>query len=209
MRRLREHQLVTMEIERPSASVECLVLAVEGNEATLEPVDPTQLLLLPPEGKDALLTFEFRSQLIALRGQGRRDDIEKDLRFTVTDRVTVPQRRRYARLDVALPLTLVALSADGSSGERIETRTRDLSADGLLADELLPSAGGRWRIRLEVPDNGGPVECEAQVVREVGGGTAMRYATIAAEDRERLKQFVAAKKRALLAELRRANRAAG
>jgi PilZ domain len=194
VRRLREHQLVTIEVERPSGSIECLVVAIDGDEATLEPVNGNKLALVPVEGKDALLTFEFRSQLVTLRGRGRRD--ETDIRFEVTDRVTVPERRRYARVEVALPLTVTR-----AGGESIETRTRDLSADGLLADVRLPSSDEEWRVRLELPD-GGPLICEARVVRHVGGGTGMRYSAIAPEDRERLKRFVAQRKRALLEKLR-------
>jgi hypothetical protein len=204
VRRLREHQLVTMEVSRPSASIECLVLGIDGNEATLEPIDPGDVARLPTLGSDALLTFEYRSQLITLRGSARRDDIARDLRFTVTDRVTVPQRRRYARVQVALPLKVSPLSADGApAGDTIETRTRDLSADGLLAEELLPPAQERWRLELEVPDNGPAIVCEARVVRHVGGGTGMRYTALSAEDRQRLKQYVAARKRAILANLRK------
>jgi c-di-GMP-binding flagellar brake protein YcgR len=197
MRRLREHQRVSLEVDRPSASIECLVLAVDGNEATLEPVDRGQVVLVPTAGKDALLTFEFRSQHVALRGRARRDEAANDLRFSVTDRVTVPQRRRYARVDVALRLVLTP-----PDGEPIVTRTRDVSADGLLADVLLPSSQENGRIRLEMPGNAEPIECEASIVRHVGGGTAMRYASIAPADRERLKQFVAARKREILANLR-------
>jgi hypothetical protein len=204
VRRLREHQLVTLELDRPSASIECLVLGIDGGEAALEPVDQQQLTLLSATGHNALLTFEYRSQLITLRGTARRDDIENDARFTVTDRVTVPQRRRYARVDVALPLRVTPLGADGApDGEAIDTVTRDLSADGLLAEQLLPPAQALWRVELEVPDNGPTVVCEAKIIRHVGGGTGMRYTAISAADRQRLRQFVAARKRAILANLRK------
>lgn len=205
MRRLREHQFVTLEIERPAASIECLVLAIDGGEATLEPVEIHQLAVLSSSGSASLLTFEYRSQLISLRGTARRDDIARDLRFTVTDRVTVPQRRRHARVEVTVPLKVAPLHEDGGStvaGDPVETRTRDLSADGVLAEELLPPAEQRWRVQLEVPDNGPPIVCEARTVRNVGGGTALRYTAIRPEDRQRLKQFVAARKRAILANLR-------
>ena len=204
MRRLREHQLVTMEVNRPSASIECLVLGIDGNEATLEPIDSDDAARLPTLGSDALLTFEYRSQLITLRGSARRDDIAEDLRFTVTDRVTVPQRRRHARVEVALPLKVSPLGADGlPAGDTIDTRTRDLSADGLLVEELLPPAQERWRLELEVPDNDVAITCEARIVRHVGGGTGMRYTVLSAEDRQRLRQYVAARKRAILANLRK------
>lgn len=203
MRRLREHQLVTIEVDRPSASIECLVLAIDGSEATLEPVDAGQLKALSTAGGEALLTFEYRSQLITLRGSARRDDDQDGLRFLLTDRVTVPQRRRYARVEVALPLRAVPLGAEGAAGEAIETRTRDVSADGLLIEELLPMAQERWLLAIQVPDDGPAIVCEAKIVRHVGGGTGMRYTTMSAEDRERLRQYVAARKRAILANLRK------
>lgn len=205
MRRLREHQFVTMEIDRPATSIECLVLAIDGDEATLEPIELNQMTVLTSSGSASLLTFEYRSQLITLRGTARRDEVARDLRFTVTDRVTLPQRRRYARVEVALPLKLVPLAEEGgntASGDAIDTRTRDLSADGVLAEQQLPPSEQRWRLTIDVPDNGPPVICEARTVRNVGGGTAMRYTAMRAEDRQRLKQFVAARKRAILANLR-------
>ena len=204
MRRLREHQLVTLEVDRPNISIECLVLAVDGGEATLEPVEVGGDSRVPTVGTNALLTFEYRSQLVTLRGQARRDEGDRDLRFGVTDRVTVPQRRRYARVEVALSLRLTPLTAEGTrAGDSIETRTRDVSADGLLAEELLPQTADRWLVELDVPDRGPNIVCEAHIVRHVGGGTGMRFTTMAGEDRQRLKQFVAAYKRALLAKVRK------
>lgn len=204
MRRLREHQLVTIELDRPSTSIECLVLAIDGSEATLEPVNESQFKALSTVGSEALLTFEHRSRLITLRGSARRDDSDGDLRFMLTDRVTVQQRRRYARVEVALPLRAVPLGAEGAAaGEAIETRTRDVSADGLLIEELLPMAQERWLLAIQVPDDGPAIVCEAKIVRHVGGGTGMRYTTMSAEDRERLRQYVAARKRAILANLRK------
>ena len=204
MRRLREHQLVTLQMDRPSVSIECLVLGIDGEEATLEPVYQADLARIPTIGAETLLTFEYRSQLVTLRGNTRREDATQDFRFAVTDRVTVPQRRRYARVDVTLPLRVRPLNADGSAaGDTIETRTRDLSADGLQVDELLPQASARWRLELELPDNGQPIVCEAKIVRHLAGGTGMRYTDLSAEDRERLRQFVSARKRAILANLRK------
>jgi c-di-GMP-binding flagellar brake protein YcgR len=204
VRRLREHQLVTLEIDRPNVSIECLVLAIDGGEATLEPVEAGEHARIATVGSSALLTFEYRSQLVTLRGEARRDEVDRDLRFRVTDKVTVPQRRRHARVEVALPLRLTPLTADGArAGDSIQTRTRDVSADGLLAEELLPAAAARWLVELDVPDRGPSVVCEARVVRHVGGGTGMRYSAIPGEDRQRLRQFVAAYKRSVLANLRK------
>lgn len=205
MRRLREHQFVTLEVDRPSASIECLVLAIDGEEATLEPVDQEQLAVVRDGGIAALMVFEYRSQLISLRGTARIEDLTRDLRFAVTDRVTVPQRRRYARVEVTVPLSLVPLAGDEgseSAGDPVETQTVDISADGVLSQQQLPATPERWRVTLALPDNGPPLICEARSVRNVGGGTALRYSAIRDEDRQRLKQFVAECKRAVLAKLR-------
>jgi hypothetical protein len=181
------------------------VLAIDGDEATLEPVEPEQLAAVRGEGTAALLVFEYRSQLISLRGMARIDEVLNDLRFAVTDRVTVPQRRRYARAEVSVPLTLVPLAGDDgneAAGDAVETQTVDISADGVLAVQQLPGTPERWRVTLALPDNGPPIVCEARSVRNVGGGTALRYSAIRSEDRQRLKEFVAVRKRAVLAKLR-------
>ncbi|HEX6459440.1 MAG TPA: PilZ domain-containing protein [Thermoleophilaceae bacterium] len=180
------------------------MLAVDGGVATLEPVEAGGDARVATAATNALLTFEYRSRLVTLRGEARRDEVDRDLRFTVTDKVTVPQRRRHARVEVALPLRLIPLDAEGArAGERIVTRTRDVSAEGLLAEEHLPAAVERWWVELDVPDRGPTVVGEARIVRHVGGGTGMRYVAISSVDGQRLKQFVAAYKRSVLANLRK------
>ena len=197
MRRLREHQLVTVELQRPNASIECLVVAVEGGEASLHLVEPGAARRFPPRERNAYLTFEHRSQLVMLRGAVRRESAD-EVRFRVTDDVTVPQRRRYARVDVPLRVELTP-----TGGDTVTSRTRDVSADGLLAEVLLPEDQNHVHVVLAMPDDGPPIECDALVVRRVPGGTGLRYQEISADDRERLKRFVAAHKRAVLAQVRK------
>jgi hypothetical protein len=72
----------------------------------------------------------------------------------------------------------------------------------VLADVLLPEEPDTVRIRLSLPDGQPPIECDARVVRRVDGGTGLRYDGISSEDRERLKEFVAERKRELLARVR-------
>ena len=38
MRRLRDGQAVSLEVEALETNLECLVIAIEGNEATLDPI---------------------------------------------------------------------------------------------------------------------------------------------------------------------------
>jgi PilZ domain len=203
VRRLREHQLVTLELQRPNASIECLVLALEGGEASLHLIDPADAARIPPADKNASLTFEHRSRPVMLRGTAGLMELD-EVRFRVTDHVTVPQRRRSARVDVPLPLELIPLSDDGRAarGDTVTTRTRDVSADGLLADVLLPDDQEHVRLALSMPD-GPPINCDARVVRRVGGGTGLRFQRISPDDRERLRRFVAAHKRAVLAQVRK------
>jgi PilZ domain len=203
LRRLREHQLVGLELQRPNASIECLVVALEGNEASLHLVQMADATRLPTSEKKAYLTFEHRSRVVMLKGTVRPED-HGQVRFQVTDRVTVPQRRRSARVDIALSLEVTPLSEDGqpARGGAISTRTRDVSTDGVLADVLLPDDQQHVGLTLSMPD-GPPINCNARAVRRVGGGTGLKYHEMAAEDRERLKRFVAEHKRAVLARVRK------
>jgi c-di-GMP-binding flagellar brake protein YcgR len=133
-----------------------------------------------------------------LRGRARRED--DGLRFTVTDKVTVEQRRRYARIEVALPVFLTPLGADGTpAGNAVETRSFDVSADGVLVEAQISPTLPRLRLSLELPDGGDqPVECDVCLIRQVGWRSALRYSGISECDRERLKCYVAERKREAL-----------
>ena len=191
---------MALEFSRPNTSVECLVLSVDANEGTFQPVHSEQLALVPAAPKDALLTFEYRSQLITLRGTARREDAQQELRFSVTDRVLVPQRRKHARVDVALPVR-----AFDAGGDSVQTVTRDVSADGLQIDAIVPESPEPVRIELSLPDGQPGIACWATVVRNVAGGTAMRFANLGDADRERLRKFVRERKREILKDLRADN----
>ena len=154
MRRLRDGQAVSLEVESLDTNLECLVVAVEGDQAILHPVYRAYSMRVPTTSTVAMLSFEHSSRLVMLRGCARRE--EATLMFAVTDRVMVPQRRRYARVEVALPVLLTPLDASGDpAGEPVESQTRDLSADGLLvAAEVSPDARGcasPWRCPTASP----------------------------------------------------------
>src|ERR687887_14059 len=114
MRRLRDGQAVSLEVESLETNLECLVIAIDGNEATLDPVYQAFSMSVPTTGTNSMLTFEHQGRLVMLRGRVRRED--DGLHFAVTDRVTVQQRRRYARVEVALPVLLTPLDAAGAPG---------------------------------------------------------------------------------------------
>jgi c-di-GMP-binding flagellar brake protein YcgR len=199
MRRLRDGQAVSLEVEALETNLECHVIAIEGNEATLDPVYRSFSMSVSTTGANALLTFEHQGRLVMLRGRARRED--DGLRFTVTDKVTVEQRRRYARVEVALPVLLTPLGADGApAGKPVETRSFDVSADGVLVEAQISPNLPRLRLSLELQDGDPPVECDVRLIRQVGWRSALRYSGISECDRERLKVFVAERKReALLA----------
>ena len=194
MRRLRDGQAVSLEVESLDTNLECLVVAVEGDQAILHPVYRAYSMRVPATSTVAMLAFEHSSRLVMLRGCARRE--EATLMFAVTDRVMVPQRRRYARVEVALPVLLTPLDASGApAGEPVESQTRDLSADGLLvAAEVSPELA-RLRIALALPDGLPALESEAGLVRQVARGSGLRFIGIAEEDRARLKRFVEERKR--------------
>jgi c-di-GMP-binding flagellar brake protein YcgR len=198
MRRLRDGQAVSLEVETLETNLECLVIAIEGSEATLDPIYQAFSMSVPTTGTNSMLTFEHQSRLVMLRGRVRRED--DGLHFTVTDRVTVEQRRRYARVEVALPVLLTPLGQNGEpAGKPVETRSFDVSADGVLVEAQISPTLPRLRLSLELPDGDSPVECDVRLIRQVGWRSALRYSGIADCDRERLKCFVAERKREQLA----------
>jgi c-di-GMP-binding flagellar brake protein YcgR len=199
MRRLHDGQAVSLEVESLETNLECLVIAIEGSEATLDPIYRSFSMSVPTTGTNSLLTFEHQGRLVMLRGRARRED--DGLRFTVTDKVTVEQRRRYARIEVALPVFLTPLGADGTpAGNAVETRSFDVSADGVLVEAQISPTLPRLRLSLELPDGADrPVECDVRLIRQVGWRSALRYSGISECDRERLKCYVAERKREALA----------
>jgi c-di-GMP-binding flagellar brake protein YcgR len=197
MRRLRDGQAVSLEVEALETNLECLVIAIEGNEATLDPIYRSFSMSVSTTGTNSMLTFEHQGRLVMLRGRVRRED--DGLHFTVTDKVTVQQRRRYARVEVALPVLLTPLGADGEpAGRAVETRTFDVSADGVLLEAQISPTLPRLRLSMELPDDGPAVECDVRLIRQVGWRSALRYSGIAECDRERLKCFVSERKREAL-----------
>jgi len=191
MKRLAVEQEVALSVG--DATVDCRVAALCGGEAALAPLDPADSGLLPAASAGASLVFTHGGRLVMLRGRVRRED--DGLHFTVTDKVTVEQRRRYARVEVALPVMLTPLGADGTPGNPVETRSFDVSADGVLVEAQISPTLPRLRLSLELPDGDPPVECDVRLIRQVGWRSALRYSGISECDRERLKCFVAERKR--------------
>src|SRR3954447_8656082 len=198
MRRLHDGQAVSLEVESLETNLECLVIAIEGNEATLDPVYKSFSMSVPTTGTNSLLTFDHQGRLVMLRGRARRED--DGLHFAVTDKVTVQQRRRYARVEVALPVLLTPLNGSGEpAGKQVETRSFDVSADGVLVEAQISPTLPRLRLSLPLPDGGPSIECDVRLIRQVGWRSALRYSGIGDEERERLKCFVAERKREQLA----------
>jgi c-di-GMP-binding flagellar brake protein YcgR len=197
MRRLRDGQAVSLEVEALETNLECHVIAIEGSEAILEPVYRSFSMSVSTTGANSLLNFEHQGRLVMLRGRVRRED--DGLHFTVTDKVTVEQRRRYARVEVALPVQLTPLGADGEpAGSPVATRSFDVSADGVLVEAQISPTLPRLRLSLDLQDGDSPVECDVRLIRQVGWRSALRYSGLADCDRERLKCFVAERKREAL-----------
>jgi hypothetical protein len=113
-----------------------------------------------------------------------------------------PQRRDHTRVDLVRP---VAMVPDGIRVGWLNGFTRNLSATGVLvagADAL--AEGDRLRLRFELHGEDDMVDLLARVVRadDTWGLRGLRLERLDARERERIVQFVFARQRRALAELR-------
>jgi hypothetical protein len=193
MKRLRHDQEVRVEVGEDT--LECRVKGFVAGEIALVPVEPTSCGL-PLGSTCASLVFEFRGGLVQLHGLLYRE--ESSLRFTVSDRARVgEQRRRAARLELALPVTLTGLAEDGTlSGapRRLVTFDVSLGGFGVRLDGGPYASGTLLCFVLELP-GGEPVVGTAQVVHVAGESCGLRFEEVAAADRGRLAGYLVWAKR--------------
>ncbi len=193
MKRLQHNQVVTLSVGDDTLA--CRVVGFVAGEVALVPVEPTPRSL-PLGSVSASLVFEFRGGLVQLLGSLYRE--ESRLRFTVSDRARAgEQRRRAARLDLALPVTLTPLTDDARPSDaerRLLTFDVSLGGIGLRLDDGMYPSGTRLRFKLE-PPGGEPVVGTAQVVHVAGEHCGLRFEEVAAADRVRLAGYLVWAKR--------------
>jgi hypothetical protein len=190
MKRLAERQHVGLTVGEHT--VDCQVLVVNGNEAVLHALEERALKMLPAAGA-ASLVFEHPGGLVMLRGAIYRGSSPQDLRFAVTNRPrATEQRRKAARLPIALPVTLVPVDAGGApTDEPRRTLTRDISIAGIgvLTNDDSYSTGGLLRFEL-TPANGTSVAGTAQIVRMTTEVVGMKIVTLPPAERVRQRRHV-------------------
>ena len=186
VRRLRERQDVTLLVG--TTQMRCRVVAVNSDEAALQPVVAPRVSRQEVEGPASLI-FGHQGILVALKGRARWSETAvDDLRFTVRDGVQVPQQRSASRLRIPLDVRVGDVPA----------RTVDVSADGLsLEGGTFGDAGTELDLEVDVPDHEGPLRCRGVVVRSTIKLTAVQFTDVAAADRERLSRFIFAVQRML------------
>lgn len=174
--------------------------AAELALTTAPPLSPRFLhrrraVVLPVQGEGRL-----EGMLLAVAGQhgGVRDDVLRVLEDVAsTPGRRVGGRRDFARVDVALPVTMVP---DGLQRGWLDGFARNLSAGGILvagADVL--ELGDRLRMRVALEDDD-LLDLVARVVREDARGLrGLRLEGLDDPARERIVRYVFARQRRALA----------
>ncbi len=98
-------------------------------------------------------------------------------------RVEKTQEREFFRLPISRPLRWRREGA----GDWTRSVTRDLSAGGALVRGEIP-AGGSLEVEIDLPDRTVPLE--ADVVREDGGDTAIRFTAIGTDEQDAITAYL-------------------
>lgn len=194
MRRLREHQAVTVSApaDFDHVDIHATVIAVEGGEALLHVTDdPSVLFRLPDHAEGCWLSFVDKGRPVALRGYLETD--WSTLRFGVSDGVTVPQERLHTRLQQALTVDLRPRPRRGDI-EVITVTTEDISQGGFSTRTGLLATGERYDAVFFLP-NGPPILAVCRVVRGTETLAALAWDQIETLDSHRIAGYVLDHKR--------------
>jgi PilZ domain len=192
MKRLRTGQIVTLAVG--DTTLDCRVTEFVGTEVALSPVTRSARSL--PASGGASIVFEHRGGLVQLRGALYH--VDEGLRFAVTrTQCAGQQRRRAARIELALPVMLTPLTHDGRSS-RIErhvvTFDLSLSGMGLRLNGAVYPRGDVLRFELR-PPGGNPLTGKARVVHVTGEMCGLAFEEFAPADHARLAGYLVGAKR--------------
>ncbi len=183
-------------------SIDCVVAQVEGQMATFRhaPITDPRLASGLAGWTLSYATFVHQASNVGLRGVVRSSpDQDRVLQFVVIDGVQMAERRRQARIPVAVAVTVARVADRDSAAEGLRTETVDLSPDGALL-RIQPGAlrvGDQLDVTLALPWQASAVSAQAQVVRRAGAGVALRFTAMSQENEASLAAFVAAAQFAL------------
>lgn len=182
MQRLRERQSVLVMVGDRMAV--CTLAGFADGKAVLVLTERQRGGPMPEFSADAQLTFEHGPNLVMLNGTLERGGTGNELRFSVSDGVQVPPRRKDSRLRARLPVAVRL-----PDGEERDTHTVDVSATGLGVRGDLGPVGAQIAVRMTLPDRT-EVAASTVVVRVAGDVTALRIERIETGSRDRLGRYV-------------------
>lgn len=186
MKRLRETKRVGLGIGQ--FSVDCVVVALESDEAALLPLELGETAAtLPVFSSNGTLVFhDEHHTMVMLRGIVRHDAGDELIFFSVGDGVGERSRRRASRADVSLPVTLTPVG-----GAAVAGMTTDISVGGLGARVEDPGPPQtELAVVLDLRDGEAPLECAGAVVRRIGSTTAVRFVDLQAAQERRVQRRV-------------------
>jgi PilZ domain len=192
VRRLSARLPVTVTVGE-KARVDCIVAAVNGNEAVLVPDRRVNLAALAEQGPEAFISFMSSGRLAAIRGRVVIGPGPEDLRFRAADHAQMPNVRRVARLDVAVGGTLTPLDAAGNPAAPPRAiRTKDISARGaLISGAADVPVATEISLTLDLLRGHDPLKFRSRVVRQVGQGlTALEHLSAEGHDLEVLRDLI-------------------
>ena len=191
----RLHVFDVVEVSATS-TLKARVVALDGRQAALLPVNPVDVLALPAETHDVLLLFRRGTQRIVLKGSLYYRGGFEELGFLLTDEFCAPATAS-TRAALCAPVWLTPID-DGTQaqGTAIAHQTTEVAADGLTLEPGCPVApGAHVRVTLVMPEDAEPVEALAYVVRGDGDELRLRFTTISREHRAKVHRHVVAVKR--------------
>jgi len=183
MRRLLPSQPVVLDLAEEA--IDCVVEAVEGDEATLRTVAAADAGYIPSLGRVAALVFKADAGRGRVEGAVRPGPAEGRLRFVAGEGGDLPARRQAARAGVELPVEV------GEPARRLQTTDVSLGGVGVRAGDWAPPVGETLPFALELP-GAPPIRGSARVLRVGEGVAGLEFAAIAPDDRTRLAVFLIA-----------------
>ncbi|MGO9751872.1 MAG: PilZ domain-containing protein [Solirubrobacteraceae bacterium] len=195
MRRLVEHQAVTIEVELDADAwcIDCTVGNVTTPVATLAPIHE-----ISPQTRESLrsgalgfMMFEWRGSTIALRGGARAIYGGAALEFVVLDGIHEKERRAAPRARLQTPVRARHVISGRASAFSVETVTVNLSLSGALLIRRPGLGPGPREIELLLPDHGAPVRCGAALARQTRDQIAVVFSEIREADLVRLAGTIA------------------
>jgi hypothetical protein len=191
MRRLVPRQPVVLDLGEEA--IECTVVEVAGDQATIAPVMAADAGYIPSLGRAAALVFVTADgERARVRGAVHGAAEEGRLRFVAGAGSGLPARRQAARAGVDLP---IELEPAGEPPRRLATTDVSIGGLGVRIAGWRPVGGERVGFALELPA-APPIRGFARVLRVADGVAGLVIEEIAATDRVRLAAFLVASRAA-------------